>query len=786
MNKLSKLLLYSMAAMVSMLTSCQKEDNAIWNDGYNVVVVKLDSLVLRLNFDIPMTKAYNLIDIVNDVNIFVYGIQGQLLYHKYYSPANNMKIVTTTGTKTIVAIANAGNKDFSQFTTLESLRNSKHTEILGTNSSIVYAGEITKVLSVQDKSINVSIKRMLSKLTFVFDKSQLDPNTSVLIKRIQLKNVPGSCFYIKPNTPLSADIVTNGDFLENNLEPANHECASPLYMFENMQGTVGTTTNPKAKSPGNNVDVCSYVEITANYTNPQKSGIIKYRMFLGENTTTNFDVTRETHYRETIIFNGTTITEPSWMVDIGELNYVNYTVTVSANPANGGIVDGNGQYAYGSYPCLLAVPNEDYIFNGWSPAITAVTSNQHYTANFQYVDVPVSSISLNPTTLSFTALEACSALTGTYYPSTATTGTTITYSSNNTAIATVNSISGVVTSRGWGNCTITATSSNNKTATCSVSVVNPIVYVNSISVSIGSVTINTGSTTTATATISPGNATNKNVIWSSSNTSVATVNNSGMVTAAASGTCNIIATAQDGTGVTGLAPLTVIRPDVAVTGVTISISTLQMEEGENYTLTATVFPENATNKNVMWISSDNSVATVNSSGVVTATGSGTVNITATTQDGGYTAICTVTVYTVIWVKTFIGSRSYWDNEDMKEIQREYIFYVRLETNDMNIVQQAASYVVISISYQLRAKQNLTGTIQLNLNPIDNNEDAWARAEEGLHDMCAYIGIIDRDINDYEVPNMYVSESASVVTGSVIVNNYKIKWSNLRPWGYDRR
>ena len=80
-----------------------------------------------------------------------------------------------------------------------------------------------------------------------------------------------------------------------------------------------------------------------------------------------------------------------------------------------------------------------------------------------------------------------------------------------------------------------------------------------------------------------------------------------------------------------------------VTGVTLNTETLELFTGGSATLTATVEPSDAANQNVTWASSDPSVATVDAAGKVTAVAPGTATITATTVDGGFTAICTVTV-----------------------------------------------------------------------------------------------------------------------------------------------
>jgi glycosidase len=84
-------------------------------------------------------------------------------------------------------------------------------------------------------------------------------------------------------------------------------------------------------------------------------------------------------------------------------------------------------------------------------------------------------------------------------------------------------------------------------------------------------------------------------------------------------------------------------PVVAVTGVTVSPSTVSVKAGLTTQLSASIAPSNATNQSVAWTSSNNAVATVNSTGLVTAVAQGTATITATTADGGKTSTCTVTV-----------------------------------------------------------------------------------------------------------------------------------------------
>ena len=175
-----------------------------------------------------------------------------------------------------------------------------------------------------------------------------------------------------------------------------------------------------------------------------------------------------------------------------------------------------------------------------------------------------------------------------------------------------------------------------------INALNPTgnVSVTGVTLDQNTLTIGVGGTAKLVATIAPANATNKNVTWTSSDTSVATVS-LGTITAKKAGTTTITVTTADGS-FTASCTVTVDSSSIAVTGVTLNKATLTLKEEDVEALTATISPNNATNKNVTWSSSDDSVATV-LNGTVTATGSGTATITVTTVDGSFTASCTVTV-----------------------------------------------------------------------------------------------------------------------------------------------
>lgn len=160
--------------------------------------------------------------------------------------------------------------------------------------------------------------------------------------------------------------------------------------------------------------------------------------------------------------------------------------------------------------------------------------------------VNVGSVSVLPTTLNLNVGGSSSQLAATIMPANATNQNK-TWTSNNLNIATV-STTGLVGPVAVGNCIITVTTQDgNHTASCNVTVVNPVINVTSVSVLPSSLNLNVGgSSSQLTATILPTNATNQNKTWSSDNTNIATVSNTGIVSPVAAGNCIITVTSQDG------------------------------------------------------------------------------------------------------------------------------------------------------------------------------------------------------------------------------------------------
>ena len=167
---------------------------------------------------------------------------------------------------------------------------------------------------------------------------------------------------------------------------------------------------------------------------------------------------------------------------------------------------------------------------------------------------------------------------------------------------------------------------------------NAVKKVTGVTLSETTKTIAIGEEFTLTATVAPADAADKTVMWMSDDSNVATVDE-GKVTAVAAGTANITVTTKDG-GKTATCAVTVVN---GVSGVSVNPKEKLLSIGEELVIKATITPEDAINKKVTWTSDNEAVAKVDESGKVTAINVGTAKITVTTEDGGKTATCAITV-----------------------------------------------------------------------------------------------------------------------------------------------
>ena len=397
---------------------------------------------------------------IRNVNIFIYNLSGNLIKSYFFNAESNLVITCSTGYKTIIAIANCDNINYASYSSLDNIEEAISTQMTNSFGEFVFAGK-TYYKIEPGKSISIDMERLVSKITVLFDKKDLDPNTTIDIESISLRNVPSGCKFLRPNKPVFSDEINEyGETITESLEPQSHTTATPLFMFENMQGTIGGATVESEKNPGNSAPFCSYLEMKANYTSQYRSGKIKYKFYLGNNLINNFDIHRNVWYQLNVIFRGSAINEISWRIDTTEMVDIFYLIEAVPNPFEGGTVSGEGYYKYGTMPTLTAQPNTNYKFIGWTPPLNAVSSDKLYTANFQY-EIPV-------------------------------------------------------------------------------------IHVTDITVSESSVNIDRGISYQLFANILPANATDKSVIWTTSNPNIVTVNQSGKITGINAGTAMITVTTNDG------------------------------------------------------------------------------------------------------------------------------------------------------------------------------------------------------------------------------------------------
>lgn len=214
--------------------------------------------------------------------------------------------------------------------------------------------------------------------------------------------------------------------------------------------------------------------------------------------------------------------------------------------------------------------------------------------------------------------------------------TTVTWTSNNSNI--VNVVNGVVEAKGVGTATITATTKDGVSANCIITVREKKVEVSSIKLNTSNISLNEGNTYQLTATIFPENASDRTLTWSTNSPNVVTVDTNGKITAISIG--QAIITAKATNGVITTCEVNVLP--IQVSSITLSTQSKILYLGTTYNLTAIVKPENANDKTLTWFSSDSSIVTVSSNGLVTAKSVGTAMVTAKSTNG----ISTSCVFTV--------------------------------------------------------------------------------------------------------------------------------------------
>ena len=255
-----------------------------------------------------------------------------------------------------------------------------------------------------------------------------------------------------------------------------------------------------------------------------------------------------------------------------------------------------------------------------------------------------------------------------------------------------------------------------------------------ITLSKNSIALKSGEYYDLSATISPAVASNHTVVWSSSDESIAVVNQaSGLVYARAFGTATIYAKAKEDPNIYATCQVTV---GAAVAFVLLDDTALSMNVGDSYRLTETVYPENAINKQVVWSSCCPSVATVDDNGNVHAISKGSAKIIVTTVDGDFTDVCCVTVKNV---------SQETDNREKVIVKKDdHSFYVKFEDNKvwryigLDLAQRSEHYTQLILPTMDRA--HYSELIEEEQRYLDNIEQAFTKQQIGFLYLLDPLGI----------------------------------------------
>jgi len=357
---------------------------------------------------------------------------------------------------------------------------------------------------------------------------------------------------------------------------------------------------------------------------------------------------------------------------------------------------------------------------GGTCTITAVCNSGYKdpACKVTVVTEPPTDITIKPASATL-AIGDTKQLTYSLTPSDAYTD--VTWTTSSSSVATVSS-SGYVTAKGVGTARITATTSNGLSSTCEVTVYKPVP--SSIKLSENFLNIPVGNSETLTYSVSPSNAI-YTTTWSSDNTAVATVNNSGTITAIAPGTAYVTVLTDNGYSDRCMVQVPPLPESIALP------ANIKMGLGKTYQLPLNVYPTDAISS-YTWCSSDLTIASVNSNGIVTGRGVGTAVITVKSANG-LVANCNVTVPTpqyVLVVWTTDGERMEFPfAEDPQVTIHDKVFTVSSQLTTMEFEAND------NLRFTLEEKSNPTKINEINGNHVDEDVQMQMMSERLVLSSC---------------------------------------------------
>lgn len=318
---------------------------------------------------------------------------------------------------------------------------------------------------------------------------------------------------------------------------------------------------------------------------------------------------------------------------------------------------------------------------------------------------------------------------------------TLTWSSSSPDIASVNE--GTVTANAEGTASITV-SSEDIQASCTVNVVAETIEIENITTDPAEASIEIGEAITITAIVEPEGI-DPELNWTSSDDAVATVDGNGTVTGIAAGNAVITVEAA---GKQANCNITVKA--IEAESISINMTSATLVAGESTTLTATVLPENTTDKTVTWTSSDSNIASIDGAGLLTAKSAGNAVITAETANGK-TAECSVTVQAAPMIGDFLYTDGTWSTEqDGNKTIAGIIYYVGNIAADDDLLASEHPGCTHGLAVSLSELANISW--QSGYQSYGNSVSSWVEANTSF-------GSILADGNGIEIPTGYRNTKA---------------------------
>ncbi|MEG2780000.1 MAG: Ig-like domain-containing protein [Bacteroidales bacterium] len=516
---------------------------------------------------------------VNNINIYVFNELGDIISHTYSIGGGSLLgiVIYKNMRYRIYAIANIGmSVPKRTLAEVESITKviDNISNIADSAGGVPMSGKTDLILLANDQNITVNLLRCVSKLVLKCNYAQLNSDVKVTVTSVQLKNAPAEILLFGENRVIHGAVINGEELTGVDLTPLSGAGAL-FYLFENMQGKVAINSLNNKQKEGNMSASAktnsSYIEMKYDYLSASKKGTITYRFYLGK-THADCDIKRNTQYTCTVFFKGNgSAEENSWSVDNSGL--VDLVTGITLNPSSHKFLTLGATLAVQATILPITANNKAITWNSSNTAVAKVDAGGIITSvgdgtctitatstdgtNISATcaievnsKICITDITVTPITLSmFTG--GIEQLTAEILPANATDNS-VTWSSSNTAIATVDANGNVAAiAKGSVDITVTSNDDKNKKAVCKVMVQSKELTIDPLSK-----TLYAGEKFTIMYTVKPPLLPS----FTSDNTAVATVDANGNITAVGAGTAKITVAVH---GLSVVCVITVVKPEIA-------------------------------------------------------------------------------------------------------------------------------------------------------------------------------------------------------------------------------